>query len=211
MIGRAPGPLATYRAKRDFAKTPEPSDESSQTPALSEKKAASRGVFCVQKHDATRLHYDVRLEIAGALMSFAVPKGPSYDPQVKRLAVETEDHPMMYADFEARIPDGQYGAGDMLLWDTGTYETVPPGAEGAMRAKGHLHVRFFGEKLRGGWHFVRTKGDAAAEGKSGQAGRGGASEPARRAKGRRHNGSCSKRRTRPPTPRATSWSSGPSR
>src|ERR1700722_17877421 len=149
-----PGSLATYRAKRDFDKTPEPSDESSQTAGLVENK---RGVFCVQKHDATRLHYDVRLEIAGALMSFAVPKGPSYDPQVKRLAVETEDHPMMYADFEERIPEGQYGAGDMLLWDLGTFETVPPGQEEKMRAKGHLHVHFFGEKLRGGWHFVRTK------------------------------------------------------
>ncbi len=173
-----PGPLATYRARRDFAKTPEPSDESSQTAGPAGKKgeakagplpggnAEGRGVFCVQKHDATRLHYDVRLEIAGTLMSFAVPKGPSYDPQVKRLAVETEDHPMMYADFEARIPEGQYGAGDMLLWDLGTYETVPPGQEVAMRAKGHLHVRFFGEKLRGGWHFVRTKGTAAAGGRS---------------------------------------------
>jgi bifunctional non-homologous end joining protein LigD len=151
--------LARYRAKRDFNKTPEPSDESSQTAAETGKKAeTARGVFCVQKHDATRLHYDVRIEIRGALMSFAVPKGPSYDPKVKRLAIETEDHPMMYADFEARIPDGQYGAGDMLLWDLGTFETVPPGQEEAQREKGHLHVRFFGEKLRGGWHFVRTKG-----------------------------------------------------
>jgi bifunctional non-homologous end joining protein LigD len=161
------GDLATYGAKRDFAKTPEPPPESSQSARQTEKK---RGVFCVQKHDATRLHYDVRLEIAGALMSFAVPKGPSYDPQVKRLAVETEDHPMMYADFEARIPEGQYGAGDMILWDVGTYETAPPGQEEKMRAKGHLHVRFFGEKLRGGWHFVRTKGTApqgAREARSG--------------------------------------------
>src|SRR6202035_4713604 len=88
-----PERLATYREKRDFAKTPEPDDASSQTRANLEKKP--RGIFCVQKHDATRLHYDVRIEIAGALMSFAVPKGPSYDSQVKRLAVETEDHPMM--------------------------------------------------------------------------------------------------------------------
>ena len=164
--------------------------------------AEGRGVFCVQKHDATRLHYDVRLEIAGTLMSFAVPKGPSYDPQVKRLAVETEDHPMMYADFEARIPEGQYGAGDMLLWDLGTYETVPPGQEVAMRAKGHLHVRFFGEKLRGGWHFVRTKGTAAAGGDA--AAKGDSERP-------RRSGSCSRRRTRPRTRRGTSSPSAPSR
>jgi bifunctional non-homologous end joining protein LigD len=158
-------PLATYRAKRDFGKTPEPSGQSSQNASPAEKKdGEARGVFCVQKHDATRLHYDVRLEIAGTLMSFAVPKGPSYDPKLKRLAVETEDHPMMYADFEARIPEGQYGAGDMLLWDLGTYETVPPEQAETMRAKGHLHVRFFGEKLRGGWHFVRTKGSAGRDG-----------------------------------------------
>jgi bifunctional non-homologous end joining protein LigD len=154
--------LAEYRAKRDFKKTPEPSDLVSQAggPAENKTKDPGRLVFCVQKHDATRLHYDVRLEMNGALMSFAVPKGPSYDPQVKRLAVETEDHPMMYADFEARIPDGEYGAGDMLLWDLGTYETIPPGQEQPMRQKGHILVRFFGEKLHGGWHFVRTKGKA---------------------------------------------------
>ena len=153
---KKPRPLAGYRAKRDFAKTPEPPDESSQIAEPAEKK---RGLFCVQKHDATRLHYDVRLEIDGVLMSFAVPKGPSYDPKVKRLAIETEDHPMRYLDFEARIPEGQYGAGDMLLWDEGTFETVPPGHEVGMRKKGHLHVRFFGDKLRGGWHFVKTRGD----------------------------------------------------
>ena len=178
------GGLAEYRAKRDFEKTPEPSDSSSQTPSLPENKTSeneenktgrARLTFCVQKHDATRLHYDVRLEIHGALMSFAVPKGPSYDPQVKRLAVETEDHPMMYADFEARIPEGQYGAGDMLLWDLGTYETVPPGQEEAMRAKGHLLVRFFGEKLRGGWHFVKTKGRSDdGHGRAGGGSRSGA-------------------------------------
>ncbi|HEY2518132.1 MAG TPA: DNA ligase D [Polyangiaceae bacterium] len=157
--------LREYRRKRDFAQTPEPEPASSQTERPAEKKTGTAGsaakVFCVQKHDATRLHYDVRLEIDGALMSFAVPKGPSYDPQVKRLAVETEDHPMMYATFEGRIPDGEYGAGDMLLWDVGTFETVPPGEQAAQRAKGHLHVRFFGEKLRGGWHFVKTHGQVS--------------------------------------------------
>jgi bifunctional non-homologous end joining protein LigD len=173
---RAGSGLDEYRAKRDFTKTPEPQSSQAQRETVNKSAGAEAGaggklVFCVQKHDATRLHYDVRLEIAGALMSFAVPKGPSYDPKVKRLAVETEDHPMMYADFEARIPDGQYGAGDMLLWDIGTYETLPPGQQDAMRAKGHLHVRFFGEKLRGGWHFVKTRGrgegDAAAASRSG--------------------------------------------
>ncbi len=155
-------PLTRYGALRDFTKTPEPAPERS-VPAADEDER--RPVFCVQKHDATRLHYDVRLEIGGALMCFAVPKGPSYDPKVKRLAIETEDHPMKYLEFEARIPEGQYGAGDMLLWDLGTFETVPPHQEEAMRKKGHLHVRFFGDKLRGGWHFVKTKG--AAGGKNG--------------------------------------------
>ncbi len=161
--------LRTYRAKRDFAKTPEPPPpESSQIGAIKGKKKAdvAKLAFVVQKHDATRLHYDVRIEIDGAMMSWAVPKGPSYDPDVKRLAVETEDHPMEYNRFEGRIPDGEYGAGDVLVWDRGTYETVPPGQGAAMRAKGHVHLAFAGEKLRGEWHFVRTgrKGDAGAAG-----------------------------------------------
>jgi bifunctional non-homologous end joining protein LigD len=143
--------LAEYEAKRDFAATPEP------VPNVA--PPTNRPAFVVQKHDATRLHYDVRLEIDGAMMSFAVPRGPSYDPAVKRFAVETEDHPLEYNKFEGRIPDGHYGAGDVLIWDAGTYETVPPGAERAMRTKGHLRVRFFGEKLEGEWHFVRMKRD----------------------------------------------------
>ena len=170
-------PLATYRAKRNFDKTPEPAPESSPTRAAKGKKRRkekSRALeFVVQKHDATRLHYDVRLEIDGAMMSWAVPKGPSYDPSVKRLAVETEDHPMSYNAFEGRIPDGEYGAGDVLIWDRGTYETVPPGQEAKMRAKGHVHARFFGDKLQGGWHFVRTRGDRDREG----AARSGAKAP----------------------------------
>ena len=160
-------PLATYRAKRNFTKTPEPAPESSPTRAAKGKKSRKASLeFVVQKHDATRLHYDVRLEIAGAMMSWAVPKGPSYDPKVKRLAVETEDHPMAYNAFEGRIPDGEYGAGDVLIWDRGTYETVPPGQEEAMRAKGHVHARFFGEKLVGAWHFVKTRGERDASAKS---------------------------------------------
>jgi bifunctional non-homologous end joining protein LigD len=162
--------LAAYEAKRDFQVTPEPAPhespagKSSQAEPAEEKKAATELVFAIQKHDARRLHYDVRLEINGAMVSWAVPKGPSYDPHVKRLAVQTEDHPMQYASFEGRIPAGQYGAGDMLLWDRGTYETVPPGQERAMLQKGHLHVRLFGDKLVGDWHFVKTKGPRLAGG-----------------------------------------------
>ncbi|WXB18872.1 DNA ligase D [Pendulispora albinea] len=115
----------------------------------------------IQKHDARRLHYDLRLELGGTMMSWAIPKGPSYDPATKRLAVQVEDHPMSYNDFEGRIPDGEYGAGDVLIWDRGTYEPVldkkAPSLE-AMRDKGHFHLRFAGEKLQGGWHLVRTKG-----------------------------------------------------
>jgi bifunctional non-homologous end joining protein LigD len=151
--------LATYEAKRRFDVTPEPKG-SSQDGGSSEKKSASGSLeFVVQKHDARRLHYDVRLEIEGAMASWAVPKGPSYDPAVKRLAVQVEDHPMAYNHFEGRIPDKQYGAGDVLIWDRGTYETVPPGQQVPMLKKGHLHLRFFGEKLVGDWHLVMTGQD----------------------------------------------------
>ena len=150
---RDPARLARYEAKRRFDITPEPKG-SSQAETSAEKKTAL--VFVIQKHDARRLHYDVRLEIDGAMASWAVPKGPSYDPAVKHLAVHVEDHPMEYNAFEGRIPDGQYGAGDVLIWDEGTYQTVPPGQERAMLEKGHLHVRFSGQKLVGDWHLVRT-------------------------------------------------------
>jgi bifunctional non-homologous end joining protein LigD len=161
-------PLATYRSKRDFSVTPEPRPVSSPFEREKVKKRGKADLpagleFVVQKHDATRMHYDLRLEISGAMASWAVPKGPSYDPQVKRLAVETEDHPMEYNRFEGRIPSGEYGAGDVLIWDRGTYETVPRGQEEAMRAKGHIVFRLFGEKLVGEWHLVKThrKGEDA--------------------------------------------------
>ena len=163
--------LSVYRSKRDFDATPEPAPNDPDAATKAAKRKRSVGLeFVVQKHDATRLHYDVRIEIAGAMMSWAVPKGPSFDPSVKRLAVETEDHPMAYNRFEGRIPDGEYGGGDVLIWDRGTYETVPPGQGEAMRAKGHIHVRFFGDKLVGEWHFVRTTGRRGAK-KSGESAR----------------------------------------
>jgi len=141
--------LAEYEAKRDFRVTPEPPPRAA---------ARSRGAptFMVHKHHARRLHYDLRLEIDGALASWAVPKGPSYDPAVKRLAVPTEDHPLEYGGFEGRIPDGEYGAGDSLIWDRGTYDTMPPGEAARQRAKGHLLIELSGETLRGRWHLVRT-------------------------------------------------------
>jgi bifunctional non-homologous end joining protein LigD len=143
--------LKTYRAKRDFRKTPEPS------PDVPLERHGDRPIFVVHKHDATRLHYDLRLEIDGALASWAIPKGPSYDPKQKRLAVQTEDHPMSYAEFEGRIPDEEYGGGDSLLWDRGTFETVPPGKGHEQREKGHLVVELHGEKLKGRWHIIRTR------------------------------------------------------
>jgi bifunctional non-homologous end joining protein LigD len=147
--------LAKYEAKRRFDVTPEPAPGGGQS-SQGGVRAGKKTAFVVQKHDARRLHYDVRLEIDGAMASWAVPKGPSYDPTVRRLAVQTEDHPMEYNAFEGRIPDGEYGAGDVLLWDRGVYETVPPGQQRAMLEKGHLHVRFFGSKLVGDWHLIRT-------------------------------------------------------
>ena len=144
--------LEEYRAKRDFSITNEPA------PGAVEEHA--KPTFVVHKHDATRLHYDVRLEMDGALASWSVPKGPSYDPSVKRLAIQTEDHPLEYGSFEGRIPDGEYGAGDSLIWDNGTCDSVPPGQFSQQRKKGHIVAQFEGHKLRGQWHLVRTHGGA---------------------------------------------------
>ena len=144
--------LAKYRAKRDFKKTAEPSGDAKVAPS-------ERLRFVVQKHAATRLHYDLRLELDGVFKSWAVTKGPSLDPANKRLAVEVEDHPLEYGDFEGTIAAGQYGAGTVQLWDRGYWQ--PDGARPAqeMLAKGDLKFQLDGERLRGGWVLVRMRND----------------------------------------------------
>jgi bifunctional non-homologous end joining protein LigD len=141
--------LERYREMRDFSRTPEPQG------ARTRAKAAGELRYYIQRHDATRLHYDFRLELDGVLKSWAVPKGPSLDPQVKRLAVQTEDHPLEYGEFEGVIPEKQYGAGDVLLWDKGSWVSEDADAEAALR-KGRLHFRLDGVKLRGRWVLFRT-------------------------------------------------------
>ncbi|MFK4722371.1 bifunctional non-homologous end joining protein LigD [Bradyrhizobium niftali] len=141
--------LSTYRQKRDFEKTPEPSGEA----AVASSKQRR---FVIQKHDATRLHYDFRLEFDGVFKSWAVTKGPSLDPHDKRLAVEVEDHPLDYGDFEGTIPEGQYGGGTVMLWDRGTWEAEDP--ERGFK-KGDLKFTLHGEKLHGSWVLVRMRND----------------------------------------------------
>lgn len=141
--------LEKYRAKRDFSKTAEPAG---RTPS---GKASPRGIFVVQKHAATRLHYDFRLEHDGVLWSWAVTRGPSLDPHEKRLAVHVEDHPIDYASFEGTIPQGEYGGGSVIVWDQGTWTPEHDPAEGMK--KGHLDFELHGEKLSGKWHLVRLK------------------------------------------------------
>ena len=141
-------PLADYNAKRDFSLTPEPAGEAA------ESESGNR--FIVQKHDATRLHWDLRLEVDGVLKSWAVTKGPSPDPAIKRLAVRTEDHPMAYADFEGVIPRGEYGGGTVMLWDRGDWQPVA-GKSAADLDKGHLHFTLSGERMKGEWLLIRLK------------------------------------------------------
>jgi bifunctional non-homologous end joining protein LigD len=143
--------LSTYRAKRDFARTTEPSGET-------QVKPSKRLRYVIQKHDARRLHFDLRLELDGVFKSWAVTKGPSIDPQDKRLAVEVEDHPLDYGDFEGTIPKGQYGGGTVQLWDRGYWEPVGRPA-GAQLEKGELKFRLDGERLQGDWVIVRMRGD----------------------------------------------------
>ena len=142
-------PLETYNRKRDFSKTEEPR-------GTFEKLAWGNGDgFMIQKHDATRLHYDLRLELDGTLKSWAVPNGPSLDPADKRLAVQTEDHPLSYATFEGTIPLGEYGGGTVMLWDRGTWSPVPGKDPRKSLKQGHLHFRVDGERMKGEWILIR--------------------------------------------------------
>jgi bifunctional non-homologous end joining protein LigD len=143
-----PDPLATYNAKRDFAKTAEPAGQLGDVPG---------NIFMVQKHDATRLHWDFRLELDGVLKSWAVTRGPSLNPDDKRLAVQTEDHPMGYATFEGTIPKGEYGGGTVMLWDRGTWEPVPGKDPRKTIEEGHLHFTLHGERMKGEWLMIRLK------------------------------------------------------
>ena len=139
--------LQEYHRKRHFQTTPEP------TGKVAAKRAKGKLKFVIQKHAATRLHYDFRLELDGVLKSWAVPKGPAFDPAKKRLAVEVEDHPLEYAKFEGRIPEGEYGGGEVIVWDRGTW--TPHGDPHAGLAKGKLVFDLDGEKLSGEWTLVR--------------------------------------------------------
>ncbi|KUK91573.1 MAG: DNA ligase D-like 3'-phosphoesterase domain-containing protein [Marinimicrobia bacterium 46_43] len=156
--------LADYKKKRDFKKTTEPGDEE-----VSFEWAEGRPLFVIQKHQASSLHYDFRIEVDGVLKSWAVPKGPSTDPSVKRLAVPTEDHPLGYADFEGVIPEGEYGGGTMIIWDRGMYRNLKeadehgevPSLEEQIE-DGHVTIWLAGEKLQGGYALIRTgKGEKA--------------------------------------------------
>ncbi len=149
-------PLTQYRKKRDFKKTSEPPGK--RKPGKKGKKS----IFVVQKHDASNLHYDFRLEVEGILKSWALPKGPSTDPSEKRMAIPTEDHPLEYADFEGVIPEGEYGAGTVMLWDIGPYKNLRADKEEEKKsmeeslAEGKADIWLEGKKIKGGYVLVRT-------------------------------------------------------
>ena len=148
--------LDKYKQKRNFASTPEPSGDVDLAKARAAKAPAKGLFFCVQKHLASHLHYDFRLEHNGVLLSWAVPKGPSLDPKTKRLAMHVEDHPIEYGEFEGVIPEG-YGAGIVMLWDRGTWTPVSDDVDAALK-KGDLKFTLDGYKLKGSWVLVRTGG-----------------------------------------------------
>jgi DNA ligase D-like protein (predicted 3'-phosphoesterase) len=155
-------PLADYEERRDFRRTSEPRPRRRRSRSTDgDTRAAPR--FVIHRHDASNLHYDLRIEVGDVLRSWAVPKGPSTDPRDRHLAVPTEDHPLDYEDFEGVIPEGEYGAGTVLVWDAGTYRNLgerdgePVPVEDAL-ADGHLAVWLDGEKLRGGWSLTRIRG-----------------------------------------------------
>ena len=142
--------LREYQRKRHFTVTPEPAGGSRRAPP------PARLRYVIHKHQARNLHYDLRLEWNGVLLSWAVPKGPSLNPAVKRLAVRVEDHPVEYADFEGLIPEGEYGAGPVVVWDRGTWVPEAPDVDAALR-RGELKFTLQGEKLKGSWVLVRTR------------------------------------------------------
>jgi bifunctional non-homologous end joining protein LigD len=142
--------LKDYQQKRDFERTPEP--KGSGKPAKRHEL-----LFVVQKHQASQLHYDFRLECNGVLLSWAVPKGPSLDPSVKRLAMKVEDHPIEYGGFEGVIPEGEYGGGTVMVWDSGTWEPEVLDVSEALE-RGELKFTLHGKKLKGSWVLVRTRG-----------------------------------------------------
>ena len=153
---KSPKRLAEYRRKRDFSRTAEPRGGRRRRPV--------KLAYVIQKHAASHLHFDLRLELDGVMKSWAVPKGPSADPSVKRLAMQVEDHPVEYNSFEGTIPKGEYGGGTVMIWDTGTYTVEGAGdrsqnaAAHDEYAKGELKVRFHGKRIRGSYALVRTKG-----------------------------------------------------
>ena len=157
--------LKEYKAKRNFKKTPEPTG-GERLKRLKAKSKQKDPFFCVQKHLASHLHYDFRLEHNGVLLSWAVPKGPSLNPKDKRLAMRVEDHPLDYGEFEGVIPEG-YGAGIVMLWDRGTWKPEPqtPDIDAALK-KGELKFTLDGVKLKGSWVLVRTRGFGSSGGES---------------------------------------------
>ncbi|RYZ69020.1 MAG: DNA ligase [Proteobacteria bacterium] len=147
--------LVEYRKKRNFAVTPEPQPGPVHPRSSHPRSKGEPPQFVVQKHQASHLHYDLRLEIDGVLKSWAVPKGPSLDPEIKRLAVQTEDHPLEYATFEGKIPQGEYGAGEMIVWDRGQWR--PKQDAGKSLTQGRIEFTLEGEKLSGRFILIRTR------------------------------------------------------
>ena len=158
--------LREYQRKRDFGKTAEPSGAAKRGPATKSSRSRSANAlrFVIQKHDASHLHYDLRLEMDGVMKSWAVPKGPSSDPAVKRLAMQVEDHPIEYNTFEGTIPEGEYGGGTVMLWDNGTYEIENAPTDDQNEAahdqydRGELKIDFHGKRIKGSYALVRTRG-----------------------------------------------------
>ena len=161
--------LKRYREKRHFGVTPEPSGPDPASTPLSKAHPIAKKKpllkYVIQKHRASQLHYDFRLEWNGVLLSWAVPKGPSLDPAVKRLAMQVEDHPIDYAGFEGVIPEGEYGGGTVMVWDQGTWTPDDPDVDSSLR-KGELKFTLQGAKLKGSWVLVRTQGYGQRAGKS---------------------------------------------